>query len=75
MTCAWLSLTKTNETFDNANGLARYALQEHVSRHLTSLADVKRAAVEDYFEQIRNQILTLSLLRGTCSRRPLERAI
>lgn len=57
---AWLFLTKTNEALDNANRLARDALEEHVSQQLTSLANVKRTAVESYFEYIKNQILTFS---------------
>ncbi len=60
LTATWLFFHKTNEALDNANALAKDALKEHVSQQLTSIVDVKRTAVETYFEHIKNQILTFS---------------
>jgi methyl-accepting chemotaxis protein len=60
LTSAWLFFHETNKALNKANGLAQEALEAQVSQKLTSLAEVKRTAVESYFEQIKNQILTFS---------------
>ncbi len=57
---AWIAFQKANSALDEANTLAGDALKKQVFDQLAAVGEIKRGAVERYFQTINDQIITFS---------------